>query len=419
MKKITHEEYIAKLAKTNPNIEVLGTYSNSKTKILHKCNTCGHEWEVSPTCTLTKKHDCPKCSINKKTKTHEQYVLELNKINPTIKILEKYKNTHTKILHKCNICGYEWEAQPSDMLRGRGCPKCNNHIQKTKKQYETQLKTKQKDITLIGEYKNTHTKTLHKCNICGYEWNIAPKELLSNRGRTCPICNQSISFPNRIMYSLLNELKINYIREYSPIWAKNKRYDVYCPELELIIELHGEQHYKEVTGFNTSLKKQQKNDKHKKQNAINNGIKYYIEIDCSKSDFNYIKHNIKTSNLIKLIDLQNVNWDTILLQSSSNPKKNFWGYCNTNKKMYLKDIAQVCHISYATARSWLKEGQKFKLCDYTSPQKTKIINLRTKQIFNSITQASDTTKHSRNYIIKLCNEHKEFMYYDEYLQLEA
>ena len=32
-KKKTHEEYVVEVAKANPNIEVIGTYTNIKTKV--------------------------------------------------------------------------------------------------------------------------------------------------------------------------------------------------------------------------------------------------------------------------------------------------------------------------------------------------------------------------------------------------
>ena len=41
--KKTHEEYVAEVAAININIEVVGTYVNAKTKILHRCKVDDHE----------------------------------------------------------------------------------------------------------------------------------------------------------------------------------------------------------------------------------------------------------------------------------------------------------------------------------------------------------------------------------------
>ena len=50
---------------------------------------------------------------------------DLNNVNPDIEVLGKYINSMTPILVKCKIDGYEWNAVPSRLLIGRGCPACN------------------------------------------------------------------------------------------------------------------------------------------------------------------------------------------------------------------------------------------------------------------------------------------------------
>lgn len=61
--------------------------------------------------------------------------LKLNKRDPNyyykyletddrVTLLEEFKGAHTKILHKCNKCKYEWKASPAKIKYGRGCPQC-------------------------------------------------------------------------------------------------------------------------------------------------------------------------------------------------------------------------------------------------------------------------------------------------------
>ncbi len=57
-------------------------------------------------------------------KTHEQFVDELQAINPRIKILGEYKTAITKIQVQCEDCGNIWDTKPSLLLCGRGCPEC-------------------------------------------------------------------------------------------------------------------------------------------------------------------------------------------------------------------------------------------------------------------------------------------------------
>lgn len=122
MRKKTHKEYIAEIAKVNPNIKVIGEYIGADIKILHKCKICGYEWDARPAGIL-RGYGCPKC-YGHILKTHEQYVKELFTVNPNIEVVGKYINSSTKILHKCKIDGYEWMAKPNSILRGNGCIVC-------------------------------------------------------------------------------------------------------------------------------------------------------------------------------------------------------------------------------------------------------------------------------------------------------
>lgn len=124
----THEQFIDDLAQINKDIEVLGTYETGKTKIKCRCKIDGYIWEATPN-NLLNGYGCPKCKITsvkeKCTKTHKQFIKELHEVNPDIKILGTYINGSTKILCKCNIDGHEWEAKPTTLLQGHGCPKCS------------------------------------------------------------------------------------------------------------------------------------------------------------------------------------------------------------------------------------------------------------------------------------------------------
>lgn len=51
-----------------------------------------------------------------KRKTHEQFIKELSIKNKSIEVLGAYKNSQTKILCKCKICGFEWKVIPNNLL---------------------------------------------------------------------------------------------------------------------------------------------------------------------------------------------------------------------------------------------------------------------------------------------------------------
>lgn len=122
-RKLTHEEYVERVKKINPNIEVLGKYINSQIKILHRCKIDGYEWMIQPNDTIHG-YGCPRCAGNEKY-GHEEYVKRVAEINPNIEVVGIYVSSQTSILHRCKVDGCEWMARPNGILRGSGCPKCN------------------------------------------------------------------------------------------------------------------------------------------------------------------------------------------------------------------------------------------------------------------------------------------------------
>ena len=144
-KKKTHAEYVAELAKVNPDIEVIGIYCGASVKIPHRCKKDGYVWNLSPSNALFGK-GCPKCGGTIK-KTHEEYVTELAIKNPTVEVVEKYITAKTKIMHHCLIHDVYWKTEPRLVLSGHGCSECKNEKisaskYKSHKEYVEKLKQK-------------------------------------------------------------------------------------------------------------------------------------------------------------------------------------------------------------------------------------------------------------------------------------
>ena len=49
---------------------------------------------------------------------------EMIRIGSNIEVLGKYTGYHDKIQCRCKTCNHLWLANPSDLLRGTGCPEC-------------------------------------------------------------------------------------------------------------------------------------------------------------------------------------------------------------------------------------------------------------------------------------------------------
>lgn len=296
---VTHEEYVKKVAKINFNIEVLERYIDSKTPILHRCKIDGYEWYVKPNGILNGT-GCPKCAGTMK-KTHEEYVKELYVKNPNIEVVELYVNDYTKILHRCKIDAYEWYTTPRSILdsNGGGCPKCSGSKQKTHEEYVFEVAKINPNIEVIGEYVNWETKILHRCKIDGCEWYARPNNILNGNG--CPKCNASKG--ERTIAIWLDRNNISYEPQKIFKDCKDKRYlpfDFYLPNYNICVEYNGIQHYEPIGYFGgeEGFKGVIKRDKIKKDYCNANNI-LLVAIPY------YLDINNELENLYSLIKMKN------------------------------------------------------------------------------------------------------------------
>lgn len=88
------------------------------------CNKCGNEWEIEMYKIFSNDRSfpvCQKCSSRIKV-SDEQFKENLN--NTKVEILGEFTNYKTKIDVKCKKCGYEWQQLPSNLKKNGGCPIC-------------------------------------------------------------------------------------------------------------------------------------------------------------------------------------------------------------------------------------------------------------------------------------------------------
>lgn len=126
-RRMSTKEFEEIVHKNLPDISILGEYKGTQNRIECRCETCGNKW--SPIANnLLRGHGCNICKgtlISKKiTKSHEQFVSEMKEIHPTIKTIDKYQKQKMNVTCQCEICGNTWEASPSNLLQGTGCPYC-------------------------------------------------------------------------------------------------------------------------------------------------------------------------------------------------------------------------------------------------------------------------------------------------------
>lgn len=180
----THKDFIEEMNDINPNIEILSEYIRSDIKIKCKCKLDGYEWEARPF-DLLRKHGCPNCKGVKRKNT-KMFIEEMGKLNPNITILGEYKNNKTKIKCQCKLDGFIWEVRPNNLLSGNGCPLCSGRPNKDTEYFKKQMQQINPNINIIGEYINDSTKIKCKCLIDGFIWESKPNNLIHGSG--CPLC---------------------------------------------------------------------------------------------------------------------------------------------------------------------------------------------------------------------------------------
>lgn len=298
----------------------------------------------------------------------EKYVMEVDgKCTKTL-YTKRYK-------YKCNKCGNVSETSEGTLIGSKvkqpcGCNVCNASIPKISLGINTIWDTDRWMIDLgVSEedakrYGKGSTKDIEViCPNCGNKKIMKPNTIYGRKSIQC-VCSDGRSYPEKFMINVLNQLKVDFEIQYSPEWAKPKRYDFYIPTMNMIIETHGSQHYKEANGFKNSLEEIQKNDELKRESALSNGIERYIVIDCRKSEFDWMTFNVYKS-LKDYFDMIQVDFGQAEMFALNNMVKLICDYWNERGELdTVRTIAEnnpwgmksrtaiIKYLKIGTARGW-------------------------------------------------------------------
>jgi hypothetical protein len=262
-------------------------------------------------------------------------------------------------------------------------------------------------------------KILVKCLDCNYEKEIIINNLVK-KGLACTRCGDGVSYPQKFMFNVLEQLIIIFKTELSKTifkWCNNFRYDFYIDKISCVVETHGLQHYEDSkSGHWGGLDKIQKNDKAKEQLAQENNIANYIVLDCRYSTLEWIKNSIMTSRLPKLLNFKesDIDWLKCHEYACSSRVKIVSDLWNNGVNNITK-IAQILKMRNNAIRKYLKQGLEIGWCDY-DPKEEEIKNriknrtkngkqticLTTNEIFKSITEASKKYGISEQIISNCC-----------------
>lgn len=343
---------------------------------------------------------------------------------------KKFK--HYKV--KCLVCDTICSGSEYSIIKGSCiCHICNG---KSVKIGFNDLWTTNPEISKLllrsddgYKYKNTSkSKVKFLCEDCGSTYTKSVIKAIS-RGLKCSVCGDGVSFPEKILYSVLTESKLDFKKQMSFAWSDNKRYDAYLKTENILIEIHGRQHYISNQTWGNSIFAQAENDRHKEQMALENGIEL-ITIDARQSEFEFIKGNIINA-LSRFIDFDLINWEkcSTYIYSNGRKKKIFQMF---NDGYDLDTISKQTSYHIAVVEKFLRNGDKMGKCKFRgNGSGVKVYCLTTNILFNSAKKAADFYKlKTPSHIISCCKydkyhisgEHSvskeglRWMYYTEYLK---
>lgn len=379
---MTHEDFVMEMNEKYPHIKIMSKYKNKASKMNCFCTLCNNEITRRADYLLNENTNmnCPHKSG--RSKSHEQYVKEVSIKNPDIEVIGEYIDSYTKIHVKSKKCIHDWHAYPERILQGTGCPYCAGRIivngvndMVTVAPWMVEYLVNKEDAY---KYRATSTSyTDFKCIYCGHIKNYQIQNVYYH-GFCCPVCSCGISYPNRIGHSLLSFLPVdNYITEYSPEWIGNRRYDNYFEYKgnKYILEMDGGFHYTDNNLSGQSYKEIKEIDETKDILAIKHGI-IVIRIDCSKANIIDISNNILNSELSNVFDLSNIDWNEVDKKATSNLLKEICDYYE-NISIDTVEIAKKFNIGVSTVYTYIKKGVSLGFCTYN---KEKVEQLRREKI---------------------------------------
>lgn len=204
-KRLTDEQFKARIAHLFPHIDVLDCYVNNTTKLRFHCNDCGFEWKTSPAVIRTLKYGCPRCGREKESRSissdSRDVAKRVHEKFSWIDYVSGYVNSHSKCKWFCHKCNKYFERSLSEVIASVcGCPYYGQKIKGQKhsmsnEEFVKRLNAKHFQIKPLEEYKGLTTKIWFKCLICGSKFQATPSVILYSKSRPgCRKCTyQSVA----------------------------------------------------------------------------------------------------------------------------------------------------------------------------------------------------------------------------------
>jgi very-short-patch-repair endonuclease len=267
--------------KNNQDCEKIALSCNKK--FIFNCDICNHEYEQSPASKSSMGRGCPYCSNQKRCGECERC---LENSCDRYKDIWSDKNNQEceyvalssskKFIFNCLKCIHEYEQSPANKSKGVGCPYCDNKsrcgdcelcLKNSCFRYKDIWSDKNKDNCEKIAVSNG-AKYFFNCLDCSHEYEQSPNNKTS-KGQGCPYCVNKTELK---VNDFLKEQNVKFKRQFK-IKNIRKYYDFYLPDFNLILEIDGNQHFRQVSNWGCH-KETTKNDIQKMQTGIENSISF-------------------------------------------------------------------------------------------------------------------------------------------------
>lgn len=287
-------------------------FLNSNTKYYFICDDCNHEIQLVLSTINAKDYWCQYCSnqklcldttcelcFDKSFASHEKSIY-WSTVNEKL-ATEVFKQSNVKYYFLCDQCDHIFGMTPSHVTVGHWCGFCGNRqlcgcdncqlcFDKSFASHEKAIFwSKQNEIEPNVVFKGTPQQFYFDCDQCNRVF-YSRIDNIVHGGTWCPYCK------NKTENKLFQSLSIKYpslLHGYYPNWCINKLsgrclpFDFIIPEYNIIIELDGEQHFRQVANWK-SPEDYHKRDVYKMKRANNNN---YRMIRILQTDVYYDKYD--------------------------------------------------------------------------------------------------------------------------------
>lgn len=278
--------------------------------------------------------------------TQEKYIKQLENLETGIVVNETYINTITQIKHICPICGNpDWKVAPNKVLFRKsiscGCLKRPWDTEKYKAKAATL------GIRVLGEFIDVRTPITTECPSCNKVRTVAPMHILYRGVKLCKECaiNKIESGMASALKQVLKHKYTDTIFEYDAGYRGSRGgvslYDIYIPQLKLLVECQSEYH----DDYTRSI-----NDELKREYSLKSGYKF---LGIDKRDYTPIQaiqlffpDMVEIPNYVRLSE--SIRRATIPIEKAQEL---------LNNKKTIKDVATQLGVGYKIIASSIANGR--------------------------------------------------------------